>query len=78
MEERRGRIDRSHLRREHSGTAFVQLHGGLLNAIDQAVTYGIRERDRTRIASAPRIHPVQRLFAVLLPKTSSSCDGRPR
>jgi 4-amino-4-deoxy-L-arabinose transferase-like glycosyltransferase len=51
---------------------FVQTHGGLGTALDQALTYGVRERDRTRIASAPRIHIGTRVFAVNPPPPSQN------
>jgi len=43
---------------------FLQTHGGIGAAFDQALTYGNRERERRRITSAPRIHRGERFFAV--------------
>ena len=36
--------------------AFVQVHGGLVNAVDQMVTYARREGARTRIDSSPTLN----------------------
>jgi hypothetical protein len=36
--------------------AFVQIHGGLVNAVDQVVTYARREGERTRIDSPPTLN----------------------
>ena len=36
--------------------AFVQIHGGLVNAVDQVVTYARREGVRTRIDSPPTLN----------------------
>jgi len=43
---------------------FVETHGGVRNAVDQALTYATREADRTRITALPRVHPGTRFFAV--------------
>ena len=51
---------------------FVQTHGGLATALDQTRTYGVREWDRTRITSAPRIELGTQLVAVNPPPPSQN------
>jgi 4-amino-4-deoxy-L-arabinose transferase-like glycosyltransferase len=44
---------------------FIATHGGVINAIDQAITYGVRERDRTHLSSPPRVHPGSRIVGMI-------------
>jgi len=48
---------------------FVQIHGGLVNAADQVVTYARREGERTRIDSPPTLNWNE--IAAFQPPTSS-------
>src|SRR5205814_5821677 len=43
---------------------FIETHGGVRNAADQVLAYAIREADRTRITSLPRLHLGARLAGV--------------
>ena len=44
---------------------FIQTHGGLVNAADQALAYGVRERERTHLSSYPRIHVGTRIVGLI-------------
>jgi hypothetical protein len=50
---------------------FLQLNGGVADAVDQALTYGVREGARTRIDSVPRLR-IGRLWAVLASPPSAN------
>jgi hypothetical protein len=47
------------------GLLFIETHGGVGNAIDQAIRYGVRERDRTHLSSLPRIQLGWRLVGMI-------------
>jgi hypothetical protein len=51
---------------------FLQLHGGIGDAADQALTYGVREGARTRITSLPRLRGATSLIAVAPPPPSEN------
>jgi hypothetical protein len=54
---------------------FVEAHGGLVNAVDQAVAYGVRERDRTLLTSWPPVHLGSRVVGIIPAPPSQNVIG---
>jgi hypothetical protein len=51
---------------------FIEAHGGVVNAVDQAVAYGTRERDRTLLTSWPPVHLGSRVVGMIpVPQTQN-------
>jgi hypothetical protein len=50
---------------------FLQFEGGLANAADQALTYGLREGARTRISAPPRVRVGQLVGSVPAPPSAN-------